>query len=43
MRIRWNHETFFADVMVYGITPAAECWTLLPAEVRNRFEAVAAG
>ena len=42
VRIRWNHETFFADVMVYGITPAAECWTLLPAEVRNRFEAVAA-
>ena len=42
VRIRWDHETFFGDVMVYGDTPAAECWALLPAEVRARFQAVAA-
>ena len=30
VRIRWDHETFFGDVMVYGETPAAGCWTLLP-------------
>ena len=28
--------------MVYGDTPAAGCWALLPVEVRSRFEAVAA-
>ncbi len=42
VRIRWDHETFFGDVMVYGVTPAAECWTLLPGVVRARFQAVAA-
>jgi Ser/Thr protein kinase RdoA (MazF antagonist) len=42
VRIRWDHETFFGDVMVYGDTSAAGCWTLLPAEVRARFESVAA-
>ncbi len=42
VRIRWNHETFFGDVMVYGVTPAAGCWALLPPEVRARFEAVGA-
>jgi Ser/Thr protein kinase RdoA (MazF antagonist) len=42
VRIRWDHETFFGDVMVYGDTSAAGCWTLLPAEVRARLEAVAA-
>ena len=42
VRIRWDHETFFGDVMVYGETPAQGCWALLPAEVRTRFEAVAA-
>ncbi len=30
VRIRWDHETFFGDVMVYGETPAPECWALLP-------------
>ena len=40
VRIRWDHETFFGNVMVYGDTPAAECWDLLPAEVRARFRAV---
>ena len=40
VRISWDHETFFGNVMVYGETPAAECWELLPGEVRTRFEAV---
>lgn len=40
VRIRWDHETFFGDVMVYGNTSAAGCWTLLPPEVRSRFTAV---
>ena len=42
VRIRWDYETFFGNVMVYGDTPAAECWALLPVEVRSRFGAVAA-
>ena len=42
LRIRWDHETFFGNAMVYGDTPAAGCWALLPVEVRSRFEAVAA-
>ncbi len=42
VRIRWDHETFFGDVMVYGETSAAGCWALLPGEVRARFESVAA-
>ena len=42
VRIRWDHETFFGDIMVYGETPARDCWALLPAEVRTRFEAVEA-
>lgn len=40
VRIRWDHETFFGDVMVYGDTPAAGCWELLPPEVRSRFRTV---
>jgi Ser/Thr protein kinase RdoA (MazF antagonist) len=42
VRIRWDHEAFFGDVMVYGDTPARGCWALLPADVRARFEAVEA-
>ena len=42
VRIRWDHDTFFGDVMVYGNTPARGCWALLQAEVRTRFEEVAA-
>jgi Ser/Thr protein kinase RdoA (MazF antagonist) len=42
VRIRWDHETFFGDVMVYGETSAAGCWALLPAAVRARFEPVGA-
>ena len=41
VRIRWDHETFFGDVMVYGETPAADCWALLPDQLRARFESVA--
>jgi Ser/Thr protein kinase RdoA (MazF antagonist) len=41
VRIRWDHEAFFGDVMVYGDVPAAGCWDLLPEEVRARFQAVA--
>ena len=40
VRIRWDHETFFGNVMVYGETPAADCWTLLPEEVHARFRTV---
>jgi Ser/Thr protein kinase RdoA (MazF antagonist) len=40
VRIRWDHETFFGNVMVYGDTPAAGCWELLPEEVRARFRTV---
>jgi Ser/Thr protein kinase RdoA (MazF antagonist) len=40
IRIQWDHETFFGNVMVYGDTPAAGCWDLLPGEVRARFRAV---
>ncbi len=41
-RIRWDHETFFGDVMIYGDTSAADCWALLPVAVRARFGLVAA-
>jgi len=41
VRIHWDHETFFGNVMVYGVTPAAQCWTLLPGEVHARFRGVA--
>ncbi|QKJ18340.1 phosphotransferase enzyme family protein [Microbacterium hominis] len=40
-RISWNHAAFFGDVMVYGDVPAAECWTMLPADLRARFDRVA--
>ena len=42
VRIRWDHHTFFGDVMVYGDVSAGECWRLLPPPVRTRFEAVGA-
>ncbi|MBD3942732.1 phosphotransferase [Microbacterium sp. NEAU-LLC] len=41
VRIAWDHDTFFGDVMVYGDITAGECWRLLPAAVRARFESVA--
>lgn len=39
-RIRWDHETFFGDVMIYGDTTAAECRRRLPADLRARFDRV---
>lgn len=42
VRIRWDHETFFGDVMVYGETSASDCWSLLPVNLRDRFAAVGA-
>lgn len=41
VRIRWDHETFFGDVMEYGGVPAGQVWDLLPGDVRQRFDAVA--
>jgi Ser/Thr protein kinase RdoA (MazF antagonist) len=41
IRIQWDHEIFFGNVMVYGDTPAAGCWEALPREVRARFGTVA--
>ncbi len=40
VRIRWDYEAFFGDAMVYGVTSAAECWRLLPVDLRRRFEDV---
>ncbi len=40
VRIRWDHDALFGNSMVYGETPAAECWDLLPGPVRARFRAV---
>ncbi|MET0735520.1 MAG: phosphotransferase [Microbacterium sp.] len=41
VRIRWDHETFFGNTMVYGGLPAADCWELLPPPLRARFDAIA--
>jgi Ser/Thr protein kinase RdoA (MazF antagonist) len=41
-RIRWDWETFFGDVMVYGGVPAGQVWDLLAPDVRRSFEKVAA-
>lgn len=40
VRIRWDDEAFFGDVMVYGGLPAPQCWPLFPDDLRRRFEAV---
>ena len=40
VRVQWDHEAFFGNVMVYGATPAAGCWDLLPTELRARFKSV---
>jgi len=40
VRIDWNHEAFFGNVMIYGETPAEQCWELLPDELRARFASV---
>jgi len=41
VRIRWDHETFFGNTMVYGGVQAEDCWALLPPALRARFDAVA--
>jgi Ser/Thr protein kinase RdoA (MazF antagonist) len=43
VRIRWDWETFFGDTMVYGGIGAADCWELLPEDLRRRFARVASG
>ncbi len=40
VRINWNHDAFFGNVMIYGGVPAAQCWDLFPDALRRRFEAV---
>jgi len=40
-RIRWDWQTFFGDTMVYGSINAADVWTLLPGDLRRRFDRVA--
>lgn len=41
VRIRWDHDRFFAGDLVYGDLVATECWRLLPGDLRQRFERVA--
>jgi Ser/Thr protein kinase RdoA (MazF antagonist) len=41
VRIRWDSETFFGDVMVYGGINAADVWDLLPTKLRHMFDEVA--
>lgn len=41
VRIRWDWETFFGDTMVYGGVNAADVWSLLPDDLRRRFDRVA--
>ena len=40
-RIRWDHETYFGNTMVYGNVDAADAWKLLPANLHRDFERVA--
>jgi len=41
VRIRWDHEAYFGNTMVYGNVDAADAWTLLPANLQRDFERVA--
>jgi Ser/Thr protein kinase RdoA (MazF antagonist) len=41
VRIRWDHETYFGNTMVYGNVDAADAWTLLPANLQRDFARVA--
>lgn len=41
VRIEWDRAAFFGDTMVYGVTPALECWKLLPPSLQGRSSAVA--
>lgn len=42
VRIRWDHEAFFGDVMTYGNLPALECRRLVPPALRRRFDRIGA-
>jgi Ser/Thr protein kinase RdoA (MazF antagonist) len=41
IRIRWDHEAYFGNTMVYGNVDAADAWKLLPANLQSGFERVA--
>jgi Ser/Thr protein kinase RdoA (MazF antagonist) len=41
MRIRWDHEAYFGNTMVYGNVDAADAWKLLPANLHRGFATVA--
>jgi Ser/Thr protein kinase RdoA (MazF antagonist) len=41
VRIRWDREAFFGNTLLYGQTDAADCWGLLPPNLRSDFERVA--
>ena len=41
IRIRWDHEAYFGNTMVYGNVDAADAWKLLPANLHRDFERVA--
>lgn len=41
LRIRWNREAFFGDVMTYGGLSVSECRQLMPASLGQRYDAVA--
>ena len=41
VRIRWNHEAYFGNTMVYGNVDVSDAWALLPANLQRDFERVA--
>lgn len=41
VRIRWDHEAYFGNTMVYGNVAAADAWKLLPRNLQRDFAAVA--
>ena len=41
VRIRWDHETFFGNTMVYGSVDAVDARKLLPTHLHREFERVA--
>ena len=41
VRMNWNWQTIFGDVMVYGKVGAGEAWALLPPKLEGEFHRVA--
>ena len=41
VRIRWDWATLFGNTMEYGGISAAQCWELVPADLRGMFQEVA--